>query len=176
MPPDSTTVIAIWQRGQSMKISSRHHLRNDEIKALRERIHENSGITLEADHFERVILDDSHVEIVLVDGAPNIATFNGEYFLTVTGANEYEPTKRRVTVDSGAISFVSDGADVMRPGIVSTDPSIEPDDLVYIDEETHRKVLGIGRALTSGDDMIGSAGKVVESIHHVGDELFRFNP
>jgi PUA domain protein len=93
----------------------------------------------------------------------------------VKGANAYEPTNGLVTVDAGAISFVSDGADVMRPGITDADPAIEAGDLVVIVEEAHGKALAIGEALTDGGDMTGDSGKVVKSLHHVGDELFEFS-
>jgi PUA domain protein len=62
----------------------------------------------------------------------------------------------------------------MRPGIVEADESISPGDLVVIAEETHGKVLAVGRSKTDGDDMVGDSGKVVASLHHVGDELFEF--
>ena len=64
----------------------------------------------------------------------------------------------------------------MRPGIVEADDVIESGDLVAIAEETHGKVLAVGRALADGDDMLGDAGKVVESLHHVGDDLYEFSP
>ncbi|PSQ30249.1 RNA-binding protein, partial [Halobacteriales archaeon QS_9_67_15] len=99
----------------------------------------------------------------------------GEPFLTVEGANAYPPERNVVTVDAGAISFVSDGADVMRPGIVEADDSIAAGDLVAINEEGHGKFLAVGRAKTDGDDMVGDSGKVVESVHHVGDDLFEFS-
>ncbi|MEF8855759.1 MAG: RNA-binding protein, partial [Haloarculaceae archaeon] len=38
------------------------------------------------------------------------------------------------------------------------------------------KYLAIGRARVDGDDMVGEEGKVVDSIHHVGDDLFEFVP
>jgi len=63
----------------------------------------------------------------------------------------------------------------MRPGIVEADPEIRADDLVVIAEETHGKVLAVGRALADGDEMVGDSGKVVESIHHVGDDLYEFS-
>jgi PUA domain protein len=80
-----------------------------------------------------------------------------------------------VTVDAGAIEFVSDGADVMRPGITEADGDIGAGDLVVVAEETHGKVLAVGRAMTDGDGMTGGSGKVVESLHHVGDELFQLS-
>jgi PUA domain protein len=36
-------------------------------------------------------------------------------------------------------------------------------------------VLAIGRAQTDSDDMVGDSGKVVSSIHHVGDDLYEFS-
>jgi len=36
-------------------------------------------------------------------------------------------------------------------------------------------VLAIGRAVVSGDEMVGDSGKVVESIHHVGDDLYELS-
>jgi PUA domain protein len=63
----------------------------------------------------------------------------------------------------------------MRPGIVEADDAIEPGDLVCIAEETHGKVLAVGRADVAGEEMTGDSGKVVESLHHVGDELYEFS-
>ena len=158
-----------------MKVKSRHHLRSDEISELRESIEANLGVDVDGDAFEGVELADSEYDIVLVDGEPMVVYIDDEPFLTVTGANEFQPTKHVVTVDAGAVSFVSSGADVMRPGITEADESISAGDLVAIAEETHGKVLAIGRALEDGDDLVGDSGKVVESIHHVGDDLFEFS-
>ncbi|MEF8855949.1 MAG: PUA domain-containing protein, partial [Haloplanus sp.] len=55
------------------------------------------------------------------------------------------------------------------------DDAIDVGDLVVIVEETHGKALAVGRALESGDDLTGDSGKVVESVHHVGDELYEFS-
>jgi PUA domain protein len=63
----------------------------------------------------------------------------------------------------------------MRPGITEADEDIAAGDLVVVAEETHGKVLAVGRALVDGSEMVGDAGKVVESVHHVGDELFEFS-
>ena len=171
-----------------MDVKSRHHLRSDAIQAIEEHIQAELGVTVEADSFEKVEFNDSDWNVVLVDGDPLVLYVGGEArrasdesggaasgeepFLTVRGANEFPPTSRIVTVDAGAIQFVSDGADVMRPGIVEADDVIEAGDLVVINEEGHGKFLAIGRALVDGDDMVGDEGRVVESIHHVGDDLY----
>lgn len=159
-----------------MEVKSRHHLRSDERDELEVDMEERVGVTLDGDAYERVEFADEDREVVLVDGRPLVASFDGERFLTVRGANALDPTRRVVTVDAGAVQFVSDGANVMRPGIVEADPDIEPGDLVLVAEETHGKVLAVGRAEASGDEMVGESGKVVDSLHHVGDELFEFSP
>jgi len=162
-----------------MEVKSRHHLRADEVSAIEDAVAEQLGVSVDADAYEKVEFDDSDWNVVLVDGEPLVLYVedqgDSEPFLTVQGANAYPPQRNVVTVDAGAVSFVSDGADVMRPGIVEADDSIEDGDLVAIDEESHGKFLAVGRARTDGDDMVGDSGKVVESIHHVGDDLFEFS-
>jgi len=157
-----------------MQVKSRHHLRSDEIGEIEDNVADQLDVEIDGDTYELVEFEDSDDELVLVDGDPAVVYVDDEPFLTVRGGNEYPPENRVVTVDAGAVSFVSDGADVMRPGIVEADEDIEAGDLVAIAEESHGKVLAIGRAQTDGDDMVGDSGKVVESIHHVGDDLYEF--
>ena len=157
-----------------MQVKSRHHLRSDEIRDLTETLAEGLGVELDADTYERVELDGSAFDLVLLDGDPAVLYVDDEPFLTVRGANEYPPERSVVTVDAGAVSFVSDGADVMRPGIVDADESIAEGDLVVVAEESHGKVLAVGRALVDGSDLLGDSGKVVESVHYVGDDLYQF--
>jgi len=158
-----------------MNVKSRHHLRADEIDAITDSVAANLGVEVEADTFEKVEFEDSDWNVVLVDGDPLVLYVDSEPFLTVQGLNAFPPEAHVVTVDAGAVSFVSDGADIMRPGITEADGDIESGDLVAINEESHGKFLAVGRAKTGGDDMVGDTGKVVESIHHVGDDLFEFS-
>jgi arCOG04150 universal archaeal PUA-domain protein len=157
-----------------MEVKSRYHLRSDAIEAISETLSGELGVELDGDRFENVETVDG-VDVVLVDGDPLVAMFDDEPFLTVRGANAYPPSRQTVTVDAGAIEFVSNGANIMRPGIVAADAAIETDELVVVQEETHRKALAVGRALVGGDEMRGDAGQVVESRHHVGDALFEFS-
>ena len=158
-----------------MEVKSRHHLRSDEIDDLSASLEAHLGVDLDGDNYERVEFTDVDREVVLVDGEPLVTSFDGDLFLTVRGANEYPPRNHVVIVDSGAISFVSDGANVMRPGIVEATDDIESSDLVVVVEAQHGKALAVGRAETDGDDMVGDSGKVVESLHHVGDDLYEFH-
>ena len=158
-----------------MQVKSRHHLRSDEIGDLETSLADHLGIDLDGENYERVEFVDTDREVVLVDGDPLVASFDGDLFVTVRGANAYPPERHVVTVDQGAISFVSDGANVMRPGITEATDDIVPGDLVVVVEETHRKALAIGRAEADGTDMVGDSGMVVQSLHHVGDDLYAFH-
>ena len=157
-----------------MEVSSRHHLRSDAVREVEESLASAFGIDIDAEGAERVEFADSDWSVILIDGEPQVTYFDGEPAPTVRGANAYPPERRIVTVDAGAVSFVSDGADVMRPGIVEADEDIEAGDLVTIAEETHGKVLAIGRARVDGPELVGDSGKVIDSLHHVGDELYGF--
>ncbi|WP_299265185.1 RNA-binding protein [Halorientalis sp.] len=163
-----------------MQVKSRHHLRADAVDDLESALEAKLGVSMDADTHEKVELEGTDYDLVLVDGEPAVVYIEAEHgqqepFLTVRGANEYPPEHSVVTVDAGAISFVSDGADVMRPGIVAADSDIEAGELVAIAEESHGKVLAVGRARTDGGDMVGDEGKVVDSIHYVGDDLYEFS-
>jgi PUA domain protein len=146
------------------------------VAEIQDELAERLGVDIDADTFENVELTAGERDVVLVDGDPLVLYVEGENgsepFLTVRGANEYPPAAHTVTVDAGAIQFVSNGADVMRPGIVEADDDISEGDLVAIDEESHGKFLAVGRALVDGADMTGNKGRVVDSLHHVGDDLY----
>jgi arCOG04150 universal archaeal PUA-domain protein len=126
---------------------------------------------LENKTLEKITLEE--YSIILVDGKPLLFEIEGHLFPTVHGALEMELQKRIVTVDKGAIRFVSNGADIMAPGVVAADPEIKEGDLVIIVEESHRKPLAIGKALMEGAKMVeATSGKAIKSITHVGDKLW----
>lgn len=157
-----------------MEIASRHHLRTDVANRLREEIEALFGVSLEGETFEAVTFAETDREVVLVDDEPMIVRLDVGPVLTVRGANMLSPTRRVVVVDAGAVAFVSDGADIMRPGIVNADEAIAPGDPVLVAEETHGKILAVGISRTGGEDMLGEHGKVIDTIHHVGDDLYGF--
>jgi PUA domain protein len=159
-----------------MEIKSRHHLRSDDVREIESALADDLGVQVDGDQYELVEFEEDEYDLVLVDGDPLVLYVDDEPFLTVRGANAYEPTSHVVTVDAGAVQFVSDGADVMRPGITEADETIAEGDLVVIVEESHGKALAVGRAMVDGDDLLGDSGKVIASLHHVGDDLYGFTP
>ncbi len=79
-----------------------------------------------------------------------------------------------VVVDMGAIKFVVNGADVMRPGIVEIS-SFEEGAFIVVVDVNNRKPLAVGIAMLSSEDMEKSnSGKVIRNIHYVGDEIWNY--
>lgn len=82
---------------------------------------------------------------------------------------------KKITVDMGAVKFVGNGADIMRPGIVKIEEGIEKEELVLIVDEKYGKNLALGIALfNSGEMKEKKEGKVVKNIHYVGDKIWEF--
>lgn len=126
---------------------------------------------LEDRTLEKITLEE--YSLILLDGKPLLFEIEGHLFPTVRGALEMGLQKRIVTVDKGAIRFVSNGADIMAPGVVAADPEIKEGDFVIIVEETHQKPLAIGKAIMGGTEMVeATSGKAIKSITHVGDKLW----
>ena len=74
-----------------------------------------------------------------------------------------------VTVDMGAVKFMCNGANVMRPGIRSF-VEFEKGQIVCIIEESRKNFLAVGRALVSSSEMAGlSKGIVIENLHYISD-------
>jgi PUA domain protein len=155
-----------------MKTKSRHHLKGSDARKVMAKIEPllEDASRLRRSSLEMAISDDG-VDLIFVDGRPLMMVVEEQPFFTVLGAIELHPKKKLVVVDSGAVRFVVNGADIMRPGIVSADPEIAEGDLVVIVEERYKKPLAIGRALVAGTDMKGE-GKAVKSLHHVGDAIW----
>jgi PUA-domain protein len=155
-----------------MKIKSRHHLKGSDARKIITAIEPllDGSSTIRKSSLE-LAETDQEIDIIFVDGRPLIMMIEERPFLTVLGAIELNPKKKLVVVDSGAVRFIVNGADVMNPGIVYADPEIEEDDLVIIVEERHKKPLAVGKALIPGTKMHGD-GKAIKSLHHVGDLIW----
>ena len=78
-----------------------------------------------------------------------------------------------ITVDSGAIKFVCNGANIMRPGIVKIEGDFQAQDLVVVKEQKYGKSIAVGRVLLSRPELeSASKGSVVTNLHYVGDKFW----
>lgn len=76
----------------------------------------------------------------------------------------------QITVDMGAVKFIVNGADVMRPGITHIPETIQKGDLVVVIDQNNKKPLVVGIALFDAADM--KEGKVIKNIHRIGDDIW----
>ena len=77
-----------------------------------------------------------------------------------------------VVVDMGAVRFMCNGANVMRPGITSHS-EFSRGDIVCIVEESRHKFLAVGRALVDSSEVDGmERGEVVKNLHYISDRFW----
>jgi len=156
-----------------MELRNLHRLKDKEVEKYHEELRSKLGDAPFGKEEKIDVADCKDRKVLLLDKEPLATFFDEKVFPTIDGFLSMEATKRYVTVDMGAVKFVYNGADIMAPGIVDADENIEEGDLVWVREVEHEKPLAVGIAMTDGEVMIQSdKGKVVKSLHHVGDEIF----
>lgn len=158
-----------------MKVNKRYFAKKKvaaQVRADLEGISENFASLIEnVDNVE--VVETDIATFLLLDGQPYVMKVGEGYFPTVKGALAFSADRRYVTVDQGAVKFVTSGADIMRPGIVEFDKDIKKGDLVIVNEERHKKALAIGVSLWDGEEFIkNSTGKCIKNIHYVGDNIW----
>ena len=78
---------------------------------------------------------------------------------------------RGLTAGAFSLSTVVQG--VLSPGIVEADADIGVGSFVWIRDERNKQPLAVGRAIMDGPTMAREKkGKAIETLHHVGDELW----
>ena len=103
-----------------------------------------------------------------------ILKINNDYlpFLNLDQTLEKFPN---VMVDMGAVKFMCNGANVMRPGIKKY-TKFSKDDVVCIVEESKHKFLAVGKALTDSLELENiSKGEVVKNLHYVSDKYWEIS-
>lgn len=77
-----------------------------------------------------------------------------------------------VMVDMGAVKFMCNGANVMRPGITKY-TQFEKDMVVCIIEESQHKFLAVGKSCVPSADLESmSKGEIVKNIHYISDKFW----
>jgi PUA domain protein len=157
----------------SSKIKNRHRLKNKEIKNIQDELQSMYNQCFFDEKSTLEIGDLEGMKIILVDDAPCFIIHKNKTVFTLRGIYKYKPREKFVVVDMGAVQFVTNGADVMAPGVVDADKNIKENDQVWICEERHHKPLAVGIALMNGENMIKNRqGKAARIIHYVGDTLW----
>ena len=115
-------------------------------------------------------------KFIMLEGKALLFYYGGRICPTLHLLLAHPTTIQKITVDMGAVKFVSNGADVMRPGITHIEDNIQQNDIIAVIEEKFRKPLAIGVALFSSSEMSeAKTGKVVKNLHYVEDAIWEGN-
>ncbi len=158
------------------RFKKRHLLKTRDIKSLMERIRNELGALPQLDErrLEAAVLDDGS-RVYLLDGVVAFFEHGNQILPSLRILLDGVMTLPAVTVDMGAIKYVINGADIMRPGVTHVDDGIVAGAAVSIIDERHGRPIAVGVSLMSSDEIRqASSGKVVLNRHHVGDPLWEF--
>lgn len=157
-----------------IRIRKRKRMREKDVRALSDSIREVLGIDTFGEKDAVDIAESTDFDLVFVNNDILGLIYEGKPFLTVRGILKYRPEARAVTVDMGAVPYVTNGADVMGPGILEADPDIQEGDLVWIRDVRNKAPLAIGVSMKNGENLIArEKGKSIRTIHNVGDKLWK---
>ena len=111
-------------------------------------------------------------DIVIITGTNLKAIKNGEIYIPFLTEIEILKKFSYIMVDMGAVKFMCNGANAMRPGITKYS-DFEKDQLVCIVEESQNKFLAIGRSLVPSSEMEElSKGEIVKNMHYISDKYW----
>jgi len=97
----------------------------------------------------------------------------GGSFFPFLGSQEALSLFPSALVDEGAIKFLLNGADVMRPGVKSYDQWGGAGKTVVVREEKKNRAIVVSRSTLKSEEMTTiSKGTCLKNIHHVGDEYW----
>jgi PUA domain protein len=161
-----------------MKIGSRHDLPRRELKKIHLRVEQTLGKGflhfLDGKKIETCSTD-LGVDMILVDSEPRFFISEKMIFPTLAAFLEMDVRTMpyHMTVDMGAVPFVVNGADVMRPGVKELDMSARKGDFVIITEQNHGRPLAVGILLYDASELMERGeGKVAKNLHFVGDKMW----
>ena len=163
-----------------MEIKHRHFIRSSEVKEIISQIEK----TYQKIFINKIFPIKPKVEIIILDNGDELFAINNKLSLWKKG-KLYIPVLslllkdnlglKTIVVDMGAIKFIANGADIMRPGITEIDPRIKKGDIVRVADETHDRILAVGQAMFDAEEMEKkTSGKVVANLHTIKDKVWKF--
>ncbi|MFW9969263.1 MAG: PUA domain-containing protein [Candidatus Odinarchaeota archaeon] len=163
-----------------MKIKNRHFIRKSELKPLKDEILNQ----YDEKFINQIFPDKCNVEMIETEAGDILFAINNVlklwkskegYIPVLTLLLNNQIKLKSIVVDFGAVRYVTNGADIMRPGITKIDPSIKKGDIVGIIEETQNRALAIGKAMFDAPIIESkSSGKVVKNLHTIQDSVWEF--
>jgi PUA domain protein len=119
------------------------------------------------------------VRIVEIDKDKHLLIFNNFEVIELEGlliptlkSTELLQSFPYIEVNQGAVSYICNGANIMRPGIVEWS-YFKKGDIVAVRESRYKKYIAISIALINESDIKGmSKGVAAKNVHHIGDRIW----
>lgn len=157
-----------------IRIKKRKRMREKDAKELSSVLEDVVGVPVFGEDEPVDTAESTDYDLIFVGGDIIGLIYEEKPFLTIRGMLKYKPKKRYVTVDMGAVPYISNGADAMGPGIIDADPDIEEGDMVWVRDMKNEVPLAVGVSLRSASGLMEKLpGKAVKTIHYVGDRLWK---
>ena len=122
------------------------------------------------DHLQELVVGDDSV--IFADGIPVLIRRN-ELWIPSLKFQIVLDSLPKIIVDMGAIPHVTNGAQIMRPGIRLISGIFNKGDFVVIQDERFRKAIAVGIADLDSETMRAMVkGKVITNLHYVGDDFW----
>jgi len=155
-----------------LKLKRRHFLKRSEVKRLSEELHSSLGAAISLEDVEVAFTQDDD-EVYFHRGQPLLIRKRGRLFPSLKSLLDGLFTLPEVVVDMGAVPHVTNGADVMLPGIRTVNGSVRAGSLVVVVDEKHGKPIAVGESLLDAEAIkAGGRGKAVKNLHWIGDEYW----
>lgn len=151
-------------------------LSKKEIKEIKKKISESFGIDFDVKPPLFLKEYNEDLEVIFGKNAPVAIKHDENYAPTLNylWSNKIRPTKGFVLVDKGAIKFIMNGADVMRPGILEISEGLGQGDMVIVLESVNKTPIAIGELLFPRDEILAmDKGKVIKNLHHLEDKIWK---
>jgi PUA domain protein len=118
----------------------------------------------------KVYYIDADAQIIIGDGI-KILNVDGCYIPLLSEDTILEKLAN-VIVDMGAVKFMCNGANVMRPGIKKY-TEFKKGDIVCISEESQNKFLAVGKAIMDSSELESiSKGEIIKNMHYISDRYW----
>ncbi|MBI3860035.1 MAG: hypothetical protein HY296_07370 [Thaumarchaeota archaeon] len=138
-----------------------------------ERIQTSLGVALDLQKSAQASCEEPEEGVVFVHLDGMVFVHSKEAYLPFLGSPDALKLFPSATVDEGAIRFLLNGADVMRPGVRSFDEWGGQGRLVVVKEEKKGRAIAVGTSTVSSDEARKmTKGSCLRNLHHVGDRYW----
>ena len=118
----------------------------------------------------KVYYIDNNAQIIIGDGI-KILNVDGCY-IPLLSEDAILEKLANVIVDMGAVKFMCNGANVMRPGIKKY-TEFKKGDIVCVSEESQNKFISVGKAIMDSSELENvSKGEIIKNMHYVSDRYW----